>query len=182
MKRGANKTNVTRQGLEPCRCMNNERIRSDSTMQHLARQETKLELMVLHEYTTPKCFPNTSLTIRLSRPLIRTDTSFDRDSRGTPRVRDHSTRPELCPRFKTRGTPRVRPDPVVTGTEHFSYNTCPKADQNCAGLMRAERHVTRRDVVSCQTEGNSVSVVEAVLRVEGYSHKICKFITGVKTP
>ena len=55
-------------------------------MQHQARQETKLELMVelmvLHEYTTPKCFPNTSLTIRLSRPLIRTDTSLDRVSKA----------------------------------------------------------------------------------------------------
>ena len=35
--------------------------------------------MVLHEYKPPKCFPNTSLTIRLSRPLIRTDTSQDRE-------------------------------------------------------------------------------------------------------
>ena len=57
--------------------MNSERMRCDSTMQHHARQETKLELMVLYEYTTPKCFQNT-LTIRLSRPLIRTDTSLDR--------------------------------------------------------------------------------------------------------
>ena len=38
--------------------------------------------------------------------------------------------------------------------------------------MRAEEHVTRRDVVSSQTEGNSVSVVEAVLRVDRFTHKI----------
>ena len=60
------------------------------------------------------------------------------------------------------GTPRVLPDSVVTSTEHFSHNTCPKADQNCADLMRAEKHVTRRDVVSSQTEGNSVRVSEDV--------------------
>ena len=68
----------------------------------------------------------------------------------------------------------MRPDPVVTSSEHFPYNKCPKADQNCAGLMRAERerHVTRRDVVSNQTEGNSVRVAENMLRVEGLSHKI----------
>ena len=62
--------------------------------------------------------------------------------------------------------------PIVTGTERFPYNTCPKADQNCADLMRAEEHVTRRDVVISQTEGNSVSVVEDVLRVDRISHKI----------
>ena len=62
--------------------------------------------------------------------------------------------------------------PVVTVTERFPYNTCPKADQNCADLMRAEEHVTRRDVVSSQTEGNSVSVVEDVLRVDRFSHKM----------
>ena len=50
--------------------------------------------MVLHEYKHPKCFPNTSLAIRLSRLLIRTDTSLDRDSRGSPRVRDRS--PQNC--------------------------------------------------------------------------------------
>ena len=38
--------------------------------------------------------------------------------------------------------------------------------------MRAEEHVTRRDVVISQTEGNSVSVVEDVLRVDRFSHKI----------
>ena len=205
--------------------MNSERMRCDSTMHHQARQETKLELMVLHEYTTPKCFPNTSLTIRLSRPLIRTVASLDRvtptphpelscpwDSmercmpphpfqmsrhacqtspavhgtpwklprchhtlskglhggcqtsplaiHGTPwkLPRFHHTlsmglhgccqtfplaihgTPWKLPRFHaSRGTPRVRPDPVVTSTEHFPYNKCPKADQNCAGLMQAER-------------------------------------------
>ena len=62
--------------------------------------------------------------------------------------------------------------PHVTGTERFPYNTCPKADQNCADLMRAEEHVTRRDVVISLTEGNSVSVVEDVLRVDRFSHKI----------
>ena len=72
---------------------------------------------------------------------------------------------------RSRGTPRVRPDPVVTSTEHFPYNTCPKADQNCSDLMQAERHVTRRDVVSSQTEGNSVSVVEAVHKVDRLSQK-----------
>ena len=142
----------------------------------------------------PKCFPNTSLTIRLSRLLIRTDTSLDRDSRGTPRVRDrspqncvhhcrhswHSTsgRPfthrTVSTTVDSRGTPRVRPNPVVTGTEHFPYNTCPKADQNCAGLiMRAERHVTRRDVVS---------VVEAVHRVDRSSRKIVQVHQWGKTP
>ena len=84
----------------------------------------------------------------------------------------HGTPWRFSPLHTSRGTPRVRPDPVVTGTERFSYNTCPKADQNCADLMRAEQHVTRRDVVSSQTEGNSVSVVEDVLRVDRFSHKI----------
>ena len=51
-------------------------------MRYQARQETKLELMVLHEYTTLKCFQNTPFTIRLNRPLIRTDTSLDRESRA----------------------------------------------------------------------------------------------------
>ena len=81
----------------------------------------------------------------------------------------HGT-PWKLPRFHT--SPRVRPDPIVTSTERFPYNTCPKADQNCADLMRAEEHVTRRDVVSSQTDGNSVSVVEAVHRVDRFSHKI----------
>ena len=54
----------------------------------------------------------------------------------------------------------------------FHTTRCPKADQNCADLMRAEEHVTRRDVVISQTEGNSVSVVEDVLRVDRFSHKI----------
>ena len=140
-----------------------------------------------------KCFPNTSLTIRLSRLLIRTDprhlietlvgtprvrdrSPWDRtvstyhDSRGTPRVRLRTRALHgSCQvhRYLTslRGTPRVRP-------KSRRHNTCPKTDQNCAGLMRAERHVTRRDVVSSQTEGNSVSVVEAVHRVDKFSHKI----------
>ena len=128
VKRGENKTNVTREG--PRAMQMHEK--GFAVTQRCNIGETKLELMVLHEYKPPKCFPNTSLTIRLSRLLIRTDTSLDRDSRGTP---------------------QVRPNPVVTGSEHFPYNTCPKADQNCAGLMRAERHVTRRDVVSSQKEG-----------------------------
>ena len=72
--------------------------------------------------------------------------------------------------------------PVVTGTERFPYNTCPKADQNCADLMRAEEHVTRRDVVISQTEGNSVSVVEDVLRVDRFSHKIVQVHQQGKTP
>ena len=54
----------------------------------------------------------------------------------------------------------------------FHTTRVQRADQNCADLMRAEEHVTRRDVVSSQTEGNSVSVVEAVLRVDRFSHKI----------
>ena len=146
--------------------------------------------MVLHGYKHPKCFPNTSLTIRFSRLLIRTDTSLDRDSRGTPRVRDRS--PQNCvhvPRLSwdstsarsfhqtrtvstyqdSRGTSRVRPNPVVTGTEHFAYKGRPTLCWLNAGR---ERHVTRRDVVSSQTEGNSVSVVEAVHRVDRFSHKI----------
>ena len=76
----------------------------------------------------------------------------------------HGT-PWKLPRFHTsRGTPRV------------PYNTCPEAGQNCAGLMRAERHETRRDVVSSQTEGNSMSVVDAVVQPQ----KSCKFISRVK--
>ena len=82
----------------------------------------------------------------------------------------------MLPDFSTcvHGTPWMLPDfPLaVTGTERFPYNTCPKADQNCADLMRAEEHVTRRDVVISQTEGNSVSVVDDVLRVDRFSHKI----------
>ena len=35
-----------------------------------------------------------------------------------------------------------------------------------------ERHETRRDVVSGQTEGNSPRVAEDVPKVEGFSHKI----------
>ena len=73
-------------------------------------------------------------------------------------------------------------NPVVTGNEHFPRNTRPKTDQNCAGLMRAERHVTRRDVVSSQTEVNSVSVVEAVHRVDRLSHKILQVHQWGKTP
>ena len=38
--------------------------------------------MVHHEYKPPKCFPNTSLTIRPRRPLVRTDTSLDRESKA----------------------------------------------------------------------------------------------------
>ena len=156
--------------------------------------------MVLHEYRTPKCFPNTSLTIRLSRLQIRTDTSLDRDSRGTPQVRDRS--PKNCVHHcrlswdstsarsfhqtrtvstyqDSRGTPRVR---VATSTEHFPYNTFPKADQNCAGLMRAERHVTRRDVVNSQTEGNSVSSWKLCTGLTGSATKSWKFISRVKTP
>ena len=40
--------------------------------QRATQGEAKLELMVLHEYKLPKCFPNTSPTIRLRRLLIRT--------------------------------------------------------------------------------------------------------------
>ena len=109
-----------------------------------------------------------------ARPVHQTRTvSTYQDSRGTPRVRKTFHQARTVSTYQdSRGTPRVRPNPVVTSTEHFPYNTCPKADQNCAGLMRAERHVTRRDVVSSQTEGNSVSVVEAVHRVDWFSHKI----------
>ena len=48
--------------------------------------------------------------------------------------------------------------------------------------MRAERCVTRRDVVSSQTEGNSARVAEAVHRVEGFSHKIVQVHQKGKTP
>ena len=40
--------------------------------------------------------------------------------------------------------------------------------------------MTRRDVVSSQTEGNSVRVAEDVLRVEDSVTKSCKFISKVK--
>ena len=43
--------------------------------------------------------------------------------------------------------------------------------------MRAERHVTRRDVVSNHTERISVSVVEAVHKVDRFSHKIVQIHT-----
>ena len=59
--------------------------------QDATQSETKLELMVLHEYKPPTCFPNTSLTIRLSRPLIRTDTSLDRESRTFHCIRYRET-------------------------------------------------------------------------------------------
>ena len=48
--------------------------------------------------------------------------------------------------------------------------------------MLAERHVTRRDVVSSQTEGNRVSVVEAVHSVDRFSHKIVQVHQQGKTP
>ena len=54
---------------------------------------------------------------------------------------------------------------------HIPFITRPEQNQNCAGSKRAERHETRRDVVSGQTEGNSVRVAEDVHRVEGLSHK-----------
>ena len=108
---------------------------------------------------------------RLSRLLIRTDTSLDRDSRGTPRVRDRSsqncsttvdsrgsTRARPSHQTRTvstyqdsRGTPRVRPNPVVTGTETLSIQHMSKTDQNCAGLMRAKRH---GDTSRCGQQSN----------------------------
>ena len=54
----------------------------------------------------------------------------------------------------------------------LSIHHVSRADQNCAGLKRAEKHETRRDVVSGQTARNSVRVTEDVHRVEGFSHKI----------
>ena len=61
--------------------------------------------------------------------------------------------------------------PIDKKTAH-SVHRVSRADQNCDGLKRAERHETRRDVVSSQTEVNSVRVAEDVHRVEGLSHKI----------
>ena len=72
--------------------------------------------------------------------------------------------------------------PDATGTELFPQNTCPKADQNRADLMRAEEHVTRRDAATSQTEGNSVSVVEDVLGVDRFSRKIVQVHQQGKTP
>ena len=63
---------------------------------------------------------------------------------------------------------------------YTSIHHVSRADQNCAVLKRAENIMTRRDVVSGQTEGNSARVAEDVLRVEGFSHKSCKFISWVK--
>ena len=80
-----------------------------------------------------------------------------------------------------RGTPRVCVQSIRTDTT-LSIHHVSRADQNCAGLKRAERHETRRDVVSGQTEGNSVRVVEDVRRVEGFSHKIVQVHQQVKTP
>ena len=226
--------------------MNSERIRSDSTMQHKARH--KLELMVLHEYKPPKCFPNTSLAIRLSRPLIRTDTSLDRESRAfrcihyqlsghretlhttasvtscrdtegrciplhplpdQPRIQTelsmglhgscqvstfdiHGT-PWKLPRFHTRSPwdsmeaarlpHALCPTPVLRdGTPHqrrlirtdttLPFTTYQNRPKLCWLEPCREHHETRRDVVSGQTEGNSVSVVKAVHRVDRFSHKI----------
>ena len=42
--------------------------------------------------------------------------------------------------------------------------------------------MTRRDVVSSQTKGNSVRVAEDVLRVEGLNHKIVQVHQQGKTP
>ena len=71
-----------------------------------------------------------------------------RDSRGSPRVRDNP-QPEPLSRMGTHTALSVR----------HVY----EADQKCVGLKRDTE--TRRDVVSGQTEGNSVSVVEDVHRV-----------------
>ena len=144
--------------------MNNERIRSDSTMQHLARQNWN------SWYSMSSNLRSVFQTLRSPSVPVRAVGRLSWDSTSAKHV------PQVS------WDSRVRPNHVVTGTEHFPYNTCPKADQNCAGLMRAERHVTRRDVVSSQTEGNSVSVVEAVHRDDRFSHKIVQVHQQGKTP
>ena len=70
------------------------------------------------------------------------------------------TRPELCPHTKTlvglhecerRSTSLVglhECDQIPSSQVPNTFHTCPKADQNCAGLMRTERHVTRKCHVS----------------------------------
>ena len=81
MTRGANKTNVTRQGIKHLNLSHPDA----STMKGFAvtqRCNTRRELMVLHEFDPSEVFINTSHPNRLSRPLIRTDTSVDRGSRA----------------------------------------------------------------------------------------------------
>ena len=87
------------------------------------------------------------------------------------------------PRFHTsRGTPRVRPDPVVTSTEHFPYNKCPKADQNCAGLMQAERETcdTSRCGQAVKQKGTVCASRKMCSGLKESVTKSCKFISRVK--
>ena len=88
------------------------------------------------------------------------------DARGTPRVLT----------IRHNCVPSIRTDTALS-IHHVS-----RADQNCAGEERAERHETRRDVVSGQTERNSVRVAEDVHRVEGFSHKTVQVYQQGKTP
>ena len=197
--------------------------------------------MVLHEYKPPKCFPNTSLTIRLSRPLIRTDTSLDRESRAfhcihyqlsrhretlhttasvascrdtetvhtTASVASCRDTERRCiplhplPAGETLHQPRIQtelsmglhgscqvstlapwdtmeapcsvratPTSLIRTDTTLPFTTYQNRPKLCWLEACREHHETRRDVVSSQTEGNSVRVAEDVLRVEGFSHKI----------
>ena len=78
--------------------------------------------------------------------------------------------------------PLIPTSPIRTDTA-LQFTDVSRADQNRAVLKRAEKHhETRRDVVSGQTEGNSVRVAEGVRRVEGFSHQIVQIHQYCKTP
>ena len=153
--------------------------------------------MALHEFDPSEVFINTSHPNRLSRPLIRTDTSLDRESRAFHCIHYQLSRrpPVPYPNCAIHGTPWKLPGFHTTSPYQFSVpvlhtKTLHGTHTNVADHSRyytsihqnrpklccleacREHHETRRDVVSGQTEGNSVPVADDVLRVEGFSHKI----------
>ena len=98
--------------------------------------------MVLHEYKPPKCFPNTSLTIRLSRLLIRTDTSLDRDSRwDSTSARPFTT--ELCPRTKTlvglHECEIIPPDQNCVHQDSRGTHECERRSTSLVGLHECDQ-------------------------------------------
>ena len=146
-------------------------MRCDSTMQHQARQ--KLELMVLHEYTPPKCFPNTSLTIRLSRPLIRKFTRSRVQGIPLPAVMTlnerayHCIRCRLSRHCKTvhttasetscRDTPPT-PQPELSCplySVHGSWHVSTRSPWDSTSATRSRRHRYRTISIQHLSKGRS---------------------------
>ena len=83
------------------------------------------------------------------------------------------------PKQALHGTPWLLAVPRSTDTNvaeknryYTSEHHVSRTDQKLCSLETCrEHHETRRDLVSCQTEGNSARVVECVLKVEGFNHK-----------